>query len=122
MATADPVKCGLLSCSLDPLNHDMGRVEVKAFEVPATKRDGMCVDWTLEGEAKFHEECWNILLRSLEHGQPLNLNRRDQEMVTEAKKTAEYFDSSTQVADEAAHIARLLKGAKHAIAFTGKNP
>ena len=42
-------------------------------------------------------------------------------MIKEGWKTAEYFDSMERVRVEAVRIAKFLRNAKYAMAFTGKS-
>ncbi len=98
----------------------MARVEVKAFESPADELRVMEVGWTEDGEAMFHDICWKAVIDSYKTDNPFALIPREKEMIKEAWKTAEYFDSADKIAHEAKRIANMLKMAKYAIAFTGR--
>lgn len=117
--TTKQFQCNLRSCVQAPLDESMARVEVKAFEVPELEIEEMYADWAEDGEAMFHDTCWRIIVRSYKNGEPLALNETEREMLKEAKKTAEYFDSKAKIRFEASRIAHMLLTAKHAIAFTG---
>ena len=97
----------------------MARVEVKAFESPADERRVMEVAWMEDGEATFHDICWKAVIDSYKTDNPFTLIPREKEMIKEAWKTAEYFDSADKIAHEAKRIANMLRAAKYAIAFTG---
>ena len=116
---AKELQCSLRSCSQEPLDSSMARVEVKAFEVSDEERDEMYTDWAEDGEAMFHDTCWRIIVRSFKKDDPHELSEKEKEMVKEGKKTAEYFDSMAKISHEANRIAQMLMTAKHAIAFTG---
>ena len=97
----------------------MTRVEGKAFEAPVEERATMAVCWREDGEAMFHDICWKAVIDSYKMDNPYALGPREKDMVKEAWKTAEYFDSEDRVKREAARIASMLKTSKYAIAFTG---
>ncbi len=61
-----------------------------------------------------------ILLDSYKTDNPFTLIPQEKEMIKEAWKTAEYFDSQERVRNEARRIARMLQTSKYAIAFTGE--
>ena len=107
--TTSKLICALKSCKNKGDLHDQSRVEVKSFA--SQSRDDFIVNWKSDGQAAFHKECWAIVRRTA--------GTREKEMVAEASKTAEYFDSPDEIDRSARHIADLLKNACHAIAFTG---
>ena len=114
--------CSFSRCKIGgQLTEDTPRVEVKTFLPSATLKE-LKVNWDSHGEAAFHDECWMILLRASEKQdeEGLNLHPEESDMVAEAKKSAEYFDSFSKIQKEAARIAKMLRQASHAIAFTGK--
>ena len=47
------------------------------------------------------------------------LSPQEKELVLDAKKTAEFYDSQEKVKHEAVRIARMLRAAQYAIVFTG---
>ena len=49
----------------------------------------------------------------------LQLCPKEKEMILDARKTAEYFDSLEKVQHDACRIAQMLKSSQYAIAFTG---
>lgn len=115
-------KCSLKKCiqgNLDPHN---ARVEVKSFELPTEERSHMEVEWTEDGQAAFHDICWKAIVDSFKMDNPFTLSPREKEMIQEARKTSEYFDSLEKVKLEAERIARMLKSAQYAVAFTGMQP
>ncbi len=97
----------------------MSRVEVKSFEVPVEEREGMTISWRDDGEAMFHDICWKAIIDSYKMENPFALEAKEKEMVKEGWKTAEYYDSKERVRSESVRIAKMLKTAKYAMAFTG---
>jgi hypothetical protein len=77
------------------------------------------VSWASNGDAVFHDICWKAVLDSLKMDNPFCFSDMEKNVLLEAKATAEYFDSSEKLDREALLIARLLKSAKYAVAFTG---
>jgi hypothetical protein len=73
------------------------------------------------GDAKFHDICWKAVLDSLRMDNPFALSDIEKTIVSEAKITAEYFDSFEKLDSEATRIVKMLQTAKYAIAFTGKH-
>ena len=108
--------CCLTSCSRkqDDLN-GQGHVEVKAYSPPKLNHEYK-VRWSGEGYANFHDDCW----LALQSRQVPDMHAKEAAMIDEADKTAEYFESAADVERKAKNIAKLLKTAKHAIAFTGE--
>jgi hypothetical protein len=77
------------------------------------------IAWSTVGDAKFHDICWKAVLDSLKMDNPFQFGGMEKNVVSEAKKSAEYFDSIEKLDSEASRIVKLLKSAKHAVAFTG---
>lgn len=98
----------------------MARVEVKSFSVPPEERLDMVIAWKDDGEAMFHDICWKAITDSYTMDNPFCFEAKEKEMVKEAWKTAEYYDSRERMEREAARIAKMLKSAKYGIAFTGE--
>ena len=111
------VKCSLKSCERKDDLKVQDRVEVKTYSPPAQTRD-LKVNWTAEGYANFHLECWKELTSDTPAAG--SVPAVEAKMIEEAAKTAEYFESPDNIDQKAKHIAQLLQSAKHAIAFTGK--
>ena len=99
----------------------MARVEVKSFSVPPEERLDMVIAWKDDGEAMFHDICWKAITDSFTMDNPFSFEAKEKEMVREAWRTAEYFDSRERVERESQRIVDMLKSAKFAIAFTGKS-
>lgn len=114
------LKCSLRKCIQGALEPEMARVEVKSFEVSENDSDHMEVGWMENGEAMFHDICWKAVMDSQKIDNPFRLCPVEKEMVKEAKKTAEYFDSAERVKHEARRIAAMLKTADYGMVFTGK--
>lgn len=98
----------------------MAHVEVRAFDISTEETGHMETAWREDGEAMFHDICWKAMLDSFKIDNPFSLSPREKELVLEAKKTAEYFDSYEKVESEGARVARILKTSQYAIAFTGE--
>ena len=114
--------CAFSRCKIGgQLTEDTPRVEVKTFLPSATLKE-LKVNWDAHGEAAFHDKCWLTLQKACKgrDDEGLNIHPEERDMVVEAHKTAEYFDSVTKIQKEAAKIAKMLRQASHAIAFTGK--
>ena len=94
---------------------------MKTFDSGATADElaSMEVSWQEDGEGIFHDICWKALVDSVKNDNPFRLSRLEKEMVKDALRTAEYFDSFQKIQAEAARIARMLKSANYAIMFTG---
>ena len=118
--TVSPLQCHLKKCIQGSLERHMARVELKAFDSPADERRVMEVAWMEDGEAMFHDICWKAVIDSYKTDNPFALIPREKEMIKEAWKTAEYFDSAEKITHEAKRIANMLRMSKYAIAFTGK--
>lgn len=112
-------RCSLRKCIQGDLEAGMARVEVASYEVPVEDVQHMEVAWTDGGEAVFHDICWKALLDSVKMENPFSLSALEKDLVIEAKKTAEYFDSREKVKAEGRRIANMLRSSKYAIAFTG---
>lgn len=113
-------RCSLRKCIQGDLEAGMARVEVGSYEVPVEDVQHMEVAWTDGGEAVFHDICWKALLDSVKMENPFSLSALEKDLVIEAKKTAEYFDSREKVKAEGRRIANMLRSSKYAIAFTGQ--
>lgn len=95
-------------------------MEVKAFNVSDKEKKTMAVAWKDDGDAVFHDVCWKMVVGSVnDESNAVTLSSLERDMVMDAYKTAEYFDSLQKIPREGARIAQLLKQSKHAIAFTG---
>ena len=94
---------------------------MKSYEVNPEESRHMEVAWTEYGEAVFHDICWKATIDSLKMDNPFSLSSLEKDIIAEAKKTAEYFDSVEKVKLEANRIASFLKSSNYAIAFTGLN-
>ena len=113
--------CHLRKCIQGSLEQHMARVEVKSFSVPPEERLDMVIAWKDDGEAMFHDICWKAITDSFTMDNPFSFEAKEKEMVREAWRTAEYFDSMERVERESQRIVDMLKSAKFAIAFTGKS-
>ncbi|XP_061182508.1 NAD-dependent protein deacylase sirtuin-6-like [Saccostrea echinata] len=116
--TDDIVKCCLISCDKGTIRETDGHVDVRAYAVPKEKRSGFLVNWNEDGFATFHEECWFALFR-LSTDKASDITKEENNMVKEAKKTAEIHNSYAKLKQEVEHIAKLITNAKYCIAFTG---
>lgn len=68
----------------------------------------------------FHRQCWVDLVAASKSSTPDRaLDELEVKLVKEAKKTAEYHDSDTFIAQEADRIVKMLKKATYPIFFTG---
>lgn len=119
MEDIEEYECSLKKCIQGKLERTMPRVEVKTIDLLPEDRAHMEVSWREDGQATFHDICWKALINSYKMDNPFILCPREKELVQEARKTAEYFDSWEKVKFEAERIARMLKTAQYAIAFTG---
>ena len=115
--STDPsLKCCLKDCKDPKISLASGRVEVRSFA--SKKNASMICDWTSEGEAMFHADCWREVNKACQQA-GRDIIPTECEMVREAKETAEYFDSEEKIQTEAKRLARILRDSKHCIAFTG---
>lgn len=78
------------------------------------------IEWSEAGDAVFHDICWKAVLDSVRMENPFSMCAMEKEVVMEAKKTAEYFDSTEKLDSEVERIVQLLRTASYAIAFTGQ--
>ena len=119
--------CSLKTCTsqlIDPATH--ARVEI---QISLTDRSDLKklihsggVRWSHNGEAVFHNECWEVVRTSSRSRAKTNaagLTPAERTLVKEAAKTLERHSSIAEVKKEAARIAELVKTAKHCVAFTG---
>ena len=77
----------------------------------------------------FHQGCWRLMCRALS-GAPsgdqasdkaeLQLSDLEARLVQDARKTAEFHDSDSELATEAKRIAQMIKQADYPVFFTGK--
>ncbi|KAI0241331.1 NAD-dependent protein deacetylase SRT1 [Lamellibrachia satsuma] len=111
--------CSLKKCIQDPLDEHMARVEVVTFETSREERAHMQVAWIDGRAAVFHDICWKAVVDSCKMDNPFSLCPLEKDMVAEARKTAEYFDSAERLRLEAKRISAMLKTAQYASAFTG---
>lgn len=55
------------------------------------------IKWTLSGDGIFHQDCWNLLIKTSrmrsKKNAPLVLSADEKKLVKEASQTAEYHDS-----------------------------
>ncbi|KAI8772806.1 NAD-dependent protein deacetylase Sirt6 [Biomphalaria glabrata] len=103
------------------LSENEARVQVRAFE-PKSPVKLLAVNWQENATAVFHYDCWETLLRAAKHTDSQDqtyLSLTEIEMILEAKKTAEYFDSLERVQAQALHIAEIIRKSQYCIAFTG---
>ncbi|GFR78278.1 NAD-dependent deacetylase sirtuin-6 [Elysia marginata] len=126
------MKCCLKTCPYGVLDFDHRRVEVKSA-IPKGGihkfRDCFSVNWKNNGEAMFHQECWERLVfasrrrkgskKFKSHLDFLTIQMEcEREMIINANETAEMFDANTSVSQAAAEIAELIKSAQHCVVFT----
>lgn len=83
----------------------------------------LCVRWNAKGEATFHKDCWQALLKSararMKKSTTIDLLAAEKEMIKLAAKTAETHDSFEFIASEAKRISQTIKQAEHFVVFTG---
>lgn len=119
--------CCLKECSQPIASPERdGRVEVKAGlpEKAGKLFFSKCsVAWGRGGEAVFHDGCWISVCRNArarsKSRMTLSMPEEEKRLIKEASKTAEFHDSAAIMAEKAAKIANLIRGAKHCVAFTG---
>ncbi|ELT93675.1 hypothetical protein CAPTEDRAFT_224786 [Capitella teleta] len=111
--------CSLKKCIQEKFTKRMPRVEVKSVDLPLDDRSHMMVNWAEDGQATFHDICWKALINSFKMDNPFTLCSREKELVQEARKSSEYFDSWEKVKFEADRVTRMMKDSQYAIAFTG---
>ena len=118
-------ECSYKKCIL-VIPYIAGRVEVKTV-MPTSVSKAMaakfCVSWSKSGDAKFHRDCWDIVLkasrcRSKKPELP-EMAVEEKVLVKEAAKTAEFFDSWEHVQSQARRVAKLILKSEHCVAFTG---
>lgn len=119
--------CFLRSCSKE-LNDGDERAEIRTC-LPVSKRglqsflQSSVVQWSAEGDAYFHRQCWSELLRNSRVRNPKNMTMRisadEKRMIKEAAKTVEFHDSRKSITDNAKRIASMIKSSKYCVAFTG---
>lgn len=77
-------------------------------------------NWNDDGDALFHRECWaNLLIATKIKGEELYLSDLEVNLISEAKKTAEFHDPDLYVAHEARRIVKLLQESEYPVLFTG---
>ena len=107
---------------IDPEND--GYVEIKTI-LPTNALafvTSSAVDWSLQGDARFHEQCWKSLLKNCNARSKriaLGISDQEKELILEAAETAEYHDSAEDVKREAARIASLIRSSEHCVVFSG---
>ncbi|GFO20192.1 NAD-dependent deacetylase sirtuin-6 [Plakobranchus ocellatus] len=127
--------CCLKSCACRSLNSCDKRVEVKSA-LPRGGlyqfRDSFIVHWKKNGEAVFHQKCWDRLLYASQKrkqkfskcdatsDEPLQIQMEcEKEMICSASETAEMYDAKATIVEAAKKIANLLKSSNHCVIFTG---
>jgi len=78
------------------------------------------VAWVDGRAAVFHDICWKAVVDSYKMDNPFSMCPLEKDMVAEARKTAEYFDSADRLRREARRVGAMLKTAQYAMAFTGR--
>ena len=66
----------------------------------------------------FHMDCWKEILTGSKKDNN-EFQTEEKEMIKEAKKTAEFFNSYDEIIKEGERVAKMLLSAKHATVFTG---
>lgn len=119
------VRCCFNECQFPLISSSDGRVEVRTA-IPKggfSKLQKSKVKWKSNGDAVFHRDCWDTLVKTSrvrnKKRAPFVLSEAEKSLVKEALKTAEFHDSLDTVNREASRIADLIKNAKHCVAFTG---
>lgn len=117
--------CSFINCNFPRITTSDARVEVRTL-VPKggfSKLQNAKVKWRLSGDAVFHRNCWDIVVKTCrmrsKKRAPFVLSTLEKSLVKEALKTAEFHDSLDTVAKEALRIADLIKNANHCVVFTG---
>ena len=62
--------------------------------------------------------CWKEILKGSQKDST-EFQTEEKEMIKEAKKTAEFFNSYDEIRKEGDRVAKMLLSAKHATVFTG---
>ena len=123
----DQLICSLKTCSLqciDPSTEARVEIQISLTDKGDLKKliHHGGVAWNREGEAIFHDKCWEVVRTSSKSRAKTNaagLTPSEKTLVKEAAKTLERHSSLAEVKREAAKIAELIKTAKHCVAFTG---
>ena len=63
-------------------------------------------------------DCWKEILKGSKK-ESTEFQTEEKEMIKEAKKTAEFFNSCDEIKKEGERVAKMLLSAKHATIFTG---
>ena len=115
--------CTISSSKIDP--HYQPRTEIKAG-LPTSLTSFLAlsaVEWSVSGEAVFHEQCWQELVKNARRRNRKNMTIRmssaEQTMLKEAAKTVEKHDSILALEEASTKIVSMLRNAGHCIAFTG---
>lgn len=117
--------CSFSDCKFSRITTSDARVEVRTSAPKGgfSKLQNAKVKWRRSGDAVFHRECWDIVVKTCrmrsKKRAPFVLSTLEKTLVKEASKTAEFHDSLEIVTAEALRIASLIKNAKHCVAFTG---
>ncbi|KAJ8319046.1 hypothetical protein KUTeg_004137 [Tegillarca granosa] len=92
------------------------------LELILSKQKMVCfkVKWTSDGEAVLHINCWTDLKKDIK-SKDTTVSEKEQDLVKEATKTAEFHNSEETLKQEAAKIAELLRKSEYCIAFTGSS-
>ncbi|XP_060065330.1 NAD-dependent protein deacetylase Sirt6-like [Ylistrum balloti] len=118
------MSCSFKNCKSNSLDESECRIEAKTV-LPKREFDEskLCIRWRSDGEAKFHKDCWNDVLklsrsRAKKKDGP-NMSHQEKVLVKEAAKSFEQFDSFQHVCREAKRVAKMITSSKHCVAFTG---
>ena len=118
--------CSLKTCHNQTINPQTDcYVEIKATlpENGDSFLKNSVVLWEVSGDARFHTECWNNLIKSSRARSPksiiIKLTQIEKTILKEAAKTVEHHDSAEILKKEAARIATLLQRSKHCVVFSG---
>ena len=124
-ASGSVMYCSFSDCKFPCITTSDARVEVRT-SIPKggfSKLQNAKVKWRRNGDAMFHRECWDIVVKTCgmrsKKRAPFVLSAVEKTLVKEARKTAEFHDSQVVLASEASRIAYIIKNAKHCVAFTG---
>ena len=77
--------------------------------------------WVDGRTATFHDICWKAVVDSCKMDNPFTMCPLEKDMVAEAWKSAEYFDSADRLRLAAKRISAMLKTAQYAVVFTGES-
>lgn len=126
-ASTSSETCSLLTCALGHFDKDQSRVEICTALPSKDKmkkiKSKLVVSWNRDGEAAFHPDCWENLLKSARGRQKKNAQIKlldaEKTMIKEGAETAEHHDSKDLIREKAKQAAELIKSSKHCVCFTG---